>query len=281
MLPIRNYSTPLLGACVFLGAFTISFSFAQQNSSSGHPENPVELGRATYSSACAGCHGLDGSGTDKAPDISRSAEVRRFSDAQLSDLISSGIPETGMPAFRNLTEKQNRAIVGYLRSLQGKTVTPALPGDPRRGKGIFFGKGECSSCHMVSGEGGFFGPDLSGYGTTVSAKEIRDEILRSRRMPPQGYRPAVLITPNGERLDGIIRNEDNFSVQLQTKDGSFRSFQKPELRNLDRLETSLMPTNYGERLSPAELDDLVRYLMAAAPDAHDAGRLRQEQDDTE
>ena len=91
----------------------------------------------------------------------------------------------------------------------------------------------------------------------------------------------MLITSNGDRLEGMIRNEDNFSVQFQTKDGSFRSFQKSELRNLDRLETSLMPTNYGERLSPGELDDLVSYLVTAAPDASQAVTPRKKEDDTE
>jgi len=186
-----------------------------------------------------------------------------------------------MPAFHNLSERQNRAVVAYLRSLQGKLVTPTLLGDARRGKGIFFGKGECSSCHTISGEGGFLGPDLSGYGSTASAKEIRGEIIKSRRIPPQGYRPAMLVTSNGDRLEGVIRNEDNFSVQFQVKDGSFRSFQKSELRNLDRLETSLMPTNYGERLNSAELDDLVSFLVAAAPDASQAVTSRKKEDDTE
>jgi hypothetical protein len=79
----------------------------------------------------------------------------------------------------------------------------------------------------------------------------------------------------------LIRNEDNFSVQFQTKDGGFHSFQKSELRGLDRLETSLMPTNYGQRLSPAELDDLVSYVLAAAPDAREAGTPRKTEDDTE
>jgi len=44
--------------------------------------------------------------------------------------------------------------------------------------------------------------------------------------------------------------EDNFSVQFQTKDGAFHFFQKSELRSLDRLEASLMPTNDSERLGP-------------------------------
>src|ERR1035441_5597076 len=131
-----------------------------------------------------------------------------------------------MPAFHSLSERQTSALVVYLRLLQGKSEMRTLPGDARRGKGIFFGKGQCFSCHTISGEGGFLGPDLSSYGSTASAKGIHDEIVRSRRTPPQGYRSAVLVTAAGDRIEGLIRNEDNFSVQFQTKDGGFHSFQK-------------------------------------------------------
>jgi putative heme-binding domain-containing protein len=71
----------------------------------------------------------------------------------------------------------------------------------------------------------------------------------------------VLVTQDGNRLEGVIRNEDNFSVQLQTKDGGFHFFQKSNLRAVEHLERSLMPTDYSERLSASELNDLVSYLM--------------------
>jgi cytochrome c oxidase cbb3-type subunit III len=282
MLPMRQLVISLPGLCLLLW-LNMPFSLAQQIPSSERSKVAIDLGRITYNSSCAACHGLDGRGSDKAVNISGSAKARHLSDAELAAIISNGIPGTGMPAFHNLSERQSRALIGYVRSLQGKGEARTLAGDARRGKAIFFGKGECSNCHTISGEGGFLGPDLSGYGSTASAEGIRDEIVRLQRTPPQGYRPAALVTPEGERLEGIIRNEDNFSLQFQTKDGDFHFFQKSELRGLDRLKTSLMPTNYGERLSPAELNDLVRYLLAAAPDARQAAKSRrnENEEDTE
>jgi cytochrome c oxidase cbb3-type subunit III len=279
MLAIRKPLLPMLGLSLLLWAFNPSFSLGQQSSSSKVAREP---GRTTYNSACAGCHGLDGRGSDKAVNISESDKIRHLSDAQLSDIISNGEPGTGMPAFHSLSAQQTRAVVGYLRSLQGKTEAQTLPGNAIRGKEIFFGKGECSSCHTISGEGGFLGPDLSGYGASAPIKAIRDEIVRSQRLPPQGYRPAVLITIEGDRLEGLIRNEDNFSVQFQTKDGAFHFFQKSELRSLERLENSLMPTDYGQRLGRSELNDLVSYLMTASPNASKAPiSHKEEEDETE
>lgn len=186
-----------------------------------------------------------------------------------------------MPSFRSLGDTQVRAIVGYLRSLQGRLETGTLPGDAKRGKEIFFGKGTCSTCHTMSGEGGFLGPDLSSYGYGASADALRNEITRPRKTAPHGYQAAVLTTQGGERLDGMIRNEDNFSLQFQTKDGVFHFVQKSDVRALDRLDASLMPSDFGERLSVSELNDLVSYLISAAVDAGDAERRHKKKDDFE
>ena len=92
----------------------------------------------------------------------------------------------------------------------------------------------------------------------------------------------MLITGAGDRQEGLIRNEDNFSVQFQTKDGAFHFFQKSELRSLERLDNSLMPTDYGERLGRSELNDLVSYLMTASPNASKAPiSHKEEEDETE
>jgi cytochrome c oxidase cbb3-type subunit III len=90
----------------------------------------------------------------------------------------------------------------------------------------------------------------------------------------------VLTTANGDQLEGLIRNEDNFSVQLQTKDGSFHFFKKAELRSLEHLNGSLMPANYRELLSDGELNDLVSYLMINS-DTTKASTLRKKKDDVE
>lgn len=279
---ITSHALLVLALLWCTGVFPISTSFAQQKHSGNRDAKAGSvLGQSTFNSACAGCHGLDGRGSDKAVDISGSTTVQHMSDGQLAGIIANGIPGTGMPGFHSLSAPQVHAVVAYVRSLQGKIEKRTLPGDPTRGKQIFFAKGQCSTCHTISGQGGFLGPDLSAYGSSVSAEAIRNEIMRSRRTPSEGYRRGVVITNNGDRLEGIIRNEDNFSVQLQTQDGSFHFFQKSELRNLEHLDSSLMPTNYRELLRPGELDDLVSYLMSVAPDADKARPSHKKEEDAE
>ncbi len=269
MLSKRKSLSSLLGLSllVWMGAFQSSISLAQQHLLDAKSKASPASRQSAYNSDCAGCHGLDGRGSDKAINIADNAKVRHLSDAQIGDIITNGVPGTGMPPFHSLSEPEVRAIVSYLRSLQGQNQLRTIPGNAARGKTVFFGKGECSTCHTISGEGGFLGPDLSSYGSSLSANAIRNDIASTKRIPREGFRSVVITTAAGDRLEGMLRNEDNFSVQLQTRDGSFHSFQKSELQRLERVETSPMPNDYRDRLSSDELNDLVSFLMNTPPDA--------------
>lgn len=250
--------------CLCCALIPVLSSAQASRKDSGNNNPSSTAGKQSFTSTCAGCHGLDGRGSERAPSITTAPRIRKFTDQQLSNVISNGVPGTGMPAFHSLTPDQVKSLVSYVRFLQGKTGNHALPGNPERGKEIYFGKGECSSCHSIAGRGGFLGPDLTTYGSTSADTVILQAIVNPNRIVPPGYKSAVATTHDGAHIEGIVRNEDNFSVQLQTQDGSFHFLQKSDLQNLEYRNQSLMPTNYGERLSRAELDDLVSYLMDAS-----------------
>lgn len=254
----------LRASLVILAGVSLTFTARAQDSREDDFKAVPPPGKRIYDTTCAGCHGLDGRGSERAPSIAAGAKVERLSDTQLAGIVSNGIPGTGMPAFHSLTAAQVHSLVSYLRVLQGKNDASSIPGDAARGRQIFFGKGECSTCHTVNGEGGFLGPDLSGHGTSTPAAAVRQQILNADRIVPPGYRAASAITSGGLRVDGVIRNEDNFSVQLLDKDGNFHFFQKSDLQKLEYNAQPLMPTDYAKRLSSSEVDDLVNYLIHPA-----------------
>lgn len=260
MFLIRKRLLFIVIALLLVGGIGSPHVQAQQDSSDDDFRPAPAPGKATFNSTCAGCHGLDGRGTEKAPNIAGGPKVQHLSDLQIANIISNGKPGTGMPAFHTVTGAQLRALVRYLRTLQGKGEAAAIRGDSVRGRSVFFGKGECSTCHTIAGEGGFLGPDLTTYSGATTPKAIRDGILTPNRIVPAGYKLAVATTHDGSRLEGVVRSEDNFSLQLQTRDGSFHFVQKTDLQNLEYLDHSLMPTDYGSRLAGSEIDDLVKYL---------------------
>jgi cytochrome c oxidase cbb3-type subunit III len=222
------------------------------------------LGKRTFGSTCAGCHGLDGKGGDRAPNIADRPSVQRLSDVQIFGIIQDGVPGTGMPAFHSLESSQITAVVGYLRSLQGTKKVVSLPGDPERGRDDFFNKGKCSSCHIVGGQGGFIASDLSEYANTHTVEQIRSAIIQPLSNSDAQAHVATAILRGGEKYVGRVRNEDNFSLQLQTLDGVFHFLSKSDLESIEYDSQTLMPSDYGSTLSPGELKDLISFLMSVS-----------------
>ena len=175
---------------------------------------------------------------------------------------ATGTQSRGMPAFRELGSEQVQNVVDYLRVLQGAgAVSPA--GNPQKGKELFFGTAACSTCHTVAGQPVFVGSDLSSYGRGLTAAEIRKAITGPAPLSGR-TKTALATTRDGQKLSGSVRNEDNFSIQLQSGDGSFHFLLKSDLESLEYQRLPAMPTDYGQKLSQHELDDLVGYLQSIA-----------------
>jgi len=233
-----------------------------------------------FAANCAGCHGLDGKGAERAPDIVKRPNVRKFSDSQLLQILQKGVPQTSMPAFSHLGDDVLRSLVAYLRNLQGHAATVPLPGNARRGKDLFFGKGGCSGCHMIRGQGGFFASDLTAYARGRAPETIRDAILLPNRDLDPRNRTVAVTLPNGKTLEGLARNEDNFSMQLLTPDGSLLLFTKAAVKSISYRNQSPMPADYGTRLSATEIEDLVNFLNSVTQE-HLKQSRNEEQDDGE
>jgi mono/diheme cytochrome c family protein len=152
----------------------------------------------------------------------------------------------GMPAFGSIFKPgQIEAVVSYLRTLQGTSNSAPVSGDAEAGRTLFEGKGRCAQCHSMNGMGGFLASDLSGYGKTHSPDELRRQILNHKGI-------ARIVTRRGRTYEGIMRNEDNFSLQLQSLNGDFLFVRKADLLTIEQRD--------GVTLDKGNLDDLISYL---------------------
>ena len=262
----------LVGPALLLAAGVLStagaVSWAQQAPGKKPDAKPVELspeeGKKTFESICATCHALDGRGGERGPNIATRPDILRMPDGELFKIISNGKAAAGMPPFAYLGPAKVKAVLLHLRSLQGKEKITKLPGDAAQGARIFSGKGDCASCHMVDGRGGFLGSDLTGYAANLPVADIRTAIVEPNKNLAPRKGTVVLTTRDGKNFTGIARNEDNFSLQLQTLDGAFHFFKKADLEHLEFQPSSVMPADYGTKLSAAEIDDLISYLVNVA-----------------
>jgi cytochrome c oxidase cbb3-type subunit III len=239
----------------------------------------VETGAKLFVGSCSVCHGIDGRGGARGPDLTQGLVVNRGTDDEVAQVIRKGVPGSSMAAF-DLPDSQVQQLVAFIRSLSIKAAQLSVPGDLEAGRQVFFGKGRCYECHMVRGQGGLVGPELSNLGNERTLSEIRQSILQPGVVSDRKYKAVTVVTRSGEKITGVLRNRDNFSLQMVDQHGRLRFFLTRELSKIDAHEKSLMPDNYGTLLRPEELQNLLVYLSrqtVAAAGQKEEGKMKKAQ----
>ena len=230
--------------------------------------SPV-AGARQYQEYCAACHGADGKGGDKAASLATSESVRDRTEAELFRIVHDGTPE-GMPPFAQIGDANIAAVVHYLRVVADSAPppetasTPVPVGDPNAGRALYFGKAQCSACHMVNGQGGFEAASLTAYARNRTAEMVRQAITAPGEEKAPIVHFASAVTRDGRNLTGVVRNEDAFTLTLQTQDGRFHFLEQKDLTAVRDAGHLLMPPDYGTLLTAKELNDVVSFLMVSS-----------------
>jgi putative heme-binding domain-containing protein len=226
-------------------------------------------GKQLFEQRCSSCHGLDAGGA-MGPNI-QGIPFRLGADT-VKGIIQNGMGGGGMPAFAGqLDDAQIQQIVDYLLTLQHKD-SAAITGDPAKGKEVYDASG-CASCHIIAGQGGDAGPELTTVGSLRGAGYLRNAVLYPGTDLPQAhvfletgglldYLFIHLVTKEGKAYDGTRVVEDSFRIVIEDATGNFLSFRKVDLRELDKDPgKSVMPSVRG-KLSEEQVNDLVAYLAS-------------------
>lgn len=238
-----------------------SLAFAQAASD-------VAEGKVLFNGLCVTCHGFEGAG-GMGPPLNRPNLRSAPTDAELRTIISDGIPDRGMPRVRRVLEGELRQLVAYVRSL-GRVARPPVKGNPQQGAQLYAKLG-CAACHIVGGQGGSLGPELSAIGWLRGADYLRQAILEPAATLPQGtlpipsrgyseYLPVTVVMRDGREMRGVRLNEDVFTIQLRDGSGRFHSVRKSDAALVRKESTTSLMPSYANRLAAADADDLVAYL---------------------
>jgi putative heme-binding domain-containing protein len=270
-------------------ALTVTMAQAQRQSAPDTgPRNPfagdqaaIEEGRGLFNSTCTSCHGANGAAGEFGPGLAISGRsYARTTDGQIFDAVRHGIAGTPMPAHAGkLTDDQIWKIAAYVKGLRGTAIDAPSPGDVAAGETVFWGKGQCGSCHMVKGRGSIVGPDLSQLASLRKTNSIIDALTKEqhRVYGPGGAQPHLL-TPlpvwrvvritaaDGKTVRGVLRNEDSFSLQVMGLDQQLHLYDRGKVKVVYESK-GLMLADYDKTLGKDEFDNLVAYLtrLGAAP----------------
>ena len=257
---------------------------AQRREAPAGPPNPfwrntqaVNDGEQLYDQHCTACHGVNGGAGEIGPAILSDTEGLRgqLSDAAIVAVTRAGVPGTVMPAWTGkLADDDILKIGAYLRfPARGTALDNPLPGDAAHGAEIFTGKGQCGACHMMHGQGGLKGPDLSNIAAERKTSQIVDALTKPMHriygdggahlsaLPTMDTYDAIHITLiGGKSLDGVLLNQDSYSIQMLGDDNQLHLLDRAQVKAIT-VKPALMPTDYDKRLTFAqEFDDLMAFL---------------------
>jgi len=234
-------------------------------------KNPLEgdkfaitNGGAMFRNRCAGCHGPDAHGY-LGPDLT-SFWSAGGTDDRMFDIVRRGVPGTEMIGAdpQRVLDKEIWQVLAYIRTLSAVPPAPAT-GDAANGERIF--RSNCGTCHMVNGRGGQLGPDLSRIGSARPRAGMLAKVRGTSAFIRPGYEPVTLVTRGGERVRGVRKNEDEFSIQIMDTRERLQGYLKANLAEYTTDKQSLMPVYGPDRLNDRDLDDLLRYLTGLRGDA--------------
>lgn len=165
MRPKENYARHVSTALILTIAILISFQIyiLREPTRIAADEKRDALlyttaGRTIFKENCAMCHGEEGEGVD-GPALNDKQFLANTADETIFSVISSGIPNTEMPAWNQVhggpfTDEEVRSLVAFARSWEPDAPdrhAAAMAGDPVQGLVIF--NSTCIVCHGENGLG--------------------------------------------------------------------------------------------------------------------------------
>src|SRR5471032_2866328 len=202
---------------------------AANNPHLGNPQS-IRSGMALYRIRCADCHGLDARGY-RGPDLT-ALLAGDMTDERLFQTIRKGVPGTDMPAARELDTPDDDLLlmIAYLRKL-GTVAPPESPiGNAENGARLFVS--QCTSCHRVACRGGRIGPDLTRIGVSRSRTALVREIRTQSEWVAPSFETVTLVTKDGQRIRGVKKNEDVFTIQIMDVRERIQGFVKANLQDV-------------------------------------------------
>lgn len=206
--------------------------------------------------------------------VSRSA----FAKALLAEVAAGRIPRSDLSAFharqiRGFNDaalsKQLVEAWGELRDssaekkeLIEKTkarLTPDALAKANLSQGRMLFTAVCGACHMMYGQGGKIGPDLTGSGR-ASLDYLLENIADPSGVVSADFRMSLLTLKDGRQLSGVIAATNARTLTLRTLTEPL-TLDRSEIVKQETSPMSMMPEGLLLALQPDQVRDLIAYLM--------------------
>ena len=139
-------------------------------------------------------------------------------------------------------------------------------GTPANGRKTFDDR--CAVCHRFGAIGKDVGPDLTTIASRFKRRDVLESILWPSKVISDQYQPEVFELNDGKVVSGLIVRENATAVLVRTPENPEKPtvVTKAQIANRGPSTVSMMPEGLHDKLSPAELSDLLAFVLAPPPD---------------
>jgi ubiquinol-cytochrome c reductase cytochrome b subunit len=198
----RPFVTSAFGlGLVLVGALTWLGFRDTPKSSDPNAWSPLALAGYVFSQdrRCVSCHRVGGAGNPLDRTIARRDPGWLTGHVRDPQMVAPGlrpVPPGGM------NETQASSVIAYMRRVRAGASPPA-PSAEMRSAAIVYGR-FCGTCHVIDGEGGTDGPDLSHVGVMRDATWLREWITDPTTIRFDANMPAFGDRLNDEEMTAIV-----------------------------------------------------------------------------
>ena len=214
---------------------------------------------------------------------------------RLLGLVAEGQASARLLLERNVKDKLEAAQPGRAADRVARLTAGLAPPDEARlqllearragfdparaqaAEGLRLFTTNCAACHQIDGQGALIGPQLDGIGGR-GLERLAEDVLDPNRNVDRAFRTTLITLDDGDVLSGLFRREEGEMLVLAESTGKEFSVPQKKVKERRESESSLMPDNFGELLTPEQFNHLMAFLLskagkvadkkqAAAPDA--------------
>ncbi len=176
-----------------------------------------------------------------------------------------------------LPEKLGAALLAQRLKEAGSVKQDAVPpeflaldwqGEAKKGSAPagrkLFGTLGCVKCHAVTADQpGGGAPSLTDAGKRFTVAYLVESVLLPNRQVAEPFRSTAIMTKQGVSVSGLVVAETAEAVELLLPDTNRKTIRKKDIE--ERTTTNVSPMPAGLVKTPAELRDLLAYLLSENP----------------
>ncbi|MBI5757342.1 MAG: c-type cytochrome, partial [Planctomycetales bacterium] len=177
-------------------------------------------------------------------------QMQSFGDEQITKRIADLWPE-----LRAISAEKTKKIADYKTTLTPERLATAnLP----VGRKLF--EKSCMSCHILFGQGGKAGPELTGAQRNNLAY-LLENIVDPSLTVSANFKMSIVVLTDGRVLNGVVAGKSDQTLTLQTPTERL-VLPLGDIEEQRESNLSLMPEGQLDVLKPDDVRDLIGYLMS-------------------